>query len=509
MHPVDYIYRGHRLNPDAVAVEDGARGLSYSDLIGQVEAVACGLQALLPRPGGRIGVCAYNTIEHMVAILGVYAAGHVWVALNPRNAKPELDQIVATTGLDAVIVDEDCLDKFAIPDVPVILGRTTGAAENRSLAGFVHDHAGARPRLNTRPLDAAQTIKFTGGSTGRPKAVIQPYRAVNTSIATFLQLFGFDAGDVNLAAAPLTHGAAHYIIPILAVGGRHILIDQPKSGTLIDAFDRLGGTTAFMPPTMIYNILGDPAAGSADFSRVRHLHYGAAPMAPERIRQALDVFHGGLEVIYGQTEAPMLITGMTAAEFRDERNLRSVGRETLLMRTAIMGEDGEIMPPGETGEIVCRGDLLMSGYLDMPEATAETIVDGWLHTGDAGEMDDRGYLFIRDRLRDVIISGGFNVYPSDVEAAILQHPAVHDCIVFGVPDDKWGERVEVAVQVAPDAPFDPEALRAFVKERVGSVKTPKAVHVSDDLPKSGVGKVLRREAQRLFAPKDTAESKDA
>jgi fatty-acyl-CoA synthase len=249
---------------------------------------------------------------------------------------------------------------------------------------------------------------------------------------------------------------------------------------------------------MIYNILGDPAVGRADLSRVRHLHYGAAPMAPERIRQALDVFHGGLEVIYGQTEAPMLITGMTAAEFRDERNLRSVGRETLLMRTAIMGEDGELLPPGEVGEIVCRGDLLMTGYLDMPEATAETLVDGWLHTGDAGEMDERGYLFIRDRLRDVIISGGFNVYPSDVEATVVQHPAVHDCIVFGVADGKWGERVEVAVQVNPGAVFDADDLRAFVKARIGSVKTPKRVHVADELPKSGVGKVLRREAQRLF-----------
>ncbi len=502
MYPIDYVYRGLRLNPDAVAVEDGARGLSYAELVARVEAIAAGLQALLPAPGARVGVCAYNTIEHMLAVLGVYAAGHVWVALNPRNGKPELDLIAETTGLAAVIVDEDCLDRFTIPDVPLVLGKTGsgggGAADGRSLAGFVRDHAGARPRRNTLPLDAAQTIKFTGGSTGRPKAVVQPYRAINTSIATFVHMFGFDAGDVNLAAAPLTHGSAHYVIPILAVGGRHVLVDQPKAGTLIDAFDRLGCTTSFMPPTMIYNILGDPAVGRADLSRVRHLHYGAAPMAPERIRQALDVFHGGLEVIYGQTEAPMLITGMTAAEFADERNLRSVGRETLLMRTAIMGEDGDLLPPGEVGEIVCRGDLLMTGYLDMPEATAETIVDGWLHTGDAGEMDERGYLFIRDRLRDVIISGGFNVYPSDVEATVVQHPAVHDCIVFGVADDKWGERVEVAVQVNPGAAFDSDALLAFVKARIGSVKTPKRVHVADELPKSGVGKVLRREAQRLF-----------
>jgi len=222
-------------------------------------------------------------------------------------------------------------------------------------------------------------------------------------------------------------------------------------------------------------------------------------MAPEKIREALDAFNGGLGVIYGQTEAPMMIAAMGAEGFRDHRNLQSVGRETLLTRTAIRSEAGTFLPPGEVGEIVCRGDLLMTGYLDDPDETEKTIVDGWLLTGDVGMIDERGFLFIKDRLRDVIISGGFNIYPTDVEAALSAHPAVHDCVVFSVPDKKWGERVEAVIQLAVGQSFDQAAILAFVKERIGSVKAPKRLHVSEDLPKSAVGKVLRRKAREMFA----------
>ncbi len=498
MYPIDHLYRGFRINPDGIAVEDGTRGLTYRDLVARVEALAVALQDRHPAPSARIGICAYNTIEHMISILGAYAAGHVWVALNPRNGKPELDAIVETTGLDLLIVDADCLDRFTAPDdVPMILGRGGNAADGDTLDGLISANLGRRPRPNVVDRDAPQTIKFTGGSTGRPKGVLQGYRVVNSSVACYLHKFRFHAGDVNLCAAPLTHGSSHYILPILSVGGRHVLIDQPKAPALLAAIRDTGVTTSFMPPTMIYNVMGDPEAARMDFSRFVHLQYGAAPMPETRIRQALEMF-GGLEVIYGQTEAPMMITAMSADEFADERNLNSVGRETLLVNTGIMDPDGNLLPPGEDGEIVVRGDLVMTGYLDRPEETSKTIIDGWLHTGDAGAIDERGYLFIKDRLRDIIISGGFNVYPTDVEAALSQHPAIRDCVVFSVPDEKWGERVEAAVELLPETAFDEAAVLAATKELIGSVKTPKKLHVTDRLPKSAVGKVLRREARERF-----------
>jgi len=499
MYPIDYLYRGWRLRPEGVAIEDGTRGLTYAELVARVESLATALQAKLPTPQARIGICGYNTIEHVVAVLAAYAAGHTWVALNPRNGKPELDAIVGSTRLDLVIADENCLDKFTLPAAPLVLGKTDGKRNEETVAGLVATHAGQRPKRHERPLTALQTIKFTGGSTGRPKGVAQSYRVVNTSIASYLHHFRFDANDVNLCAAPVTHGSSHYILPILAVGGRHVLMEQPKAGAILDLVEQEGITTSFMPPTMIYAIMAEPSFAKRDVSSLAHLQYGAAPMPPDRIREARAKFPGGIEVIYGQTEAPMMITCMTAAEMADDANLASVGRATLLMDVAIMDDKGRLLPPGEMGEIVCRGDLMMNGYLDMPEETAKTIVDGWLHTGDAGTLDERGYLFIKDRIRDMIISGGFNVYPTDVEAALVQHPAVHECIVFGVPDDKWGERVEAAIQLKPGAAFDEANIAAFLKERIGSVKTPKKIHIAESLPRSAVGKVLRREARRIFA----------
>jgi acyl-CoA synthetase (AMP-forming)/AMP-acid ligase II len=498
-YPIDHLYKGHALDPAALAVEDGARGLSYAELVARVDALAAGLQTLFPAPGARIGVCAYNTIEHMVAVLGIYAAEHVWVALNPRNGNPELDAIIAATRPQAIIADENCLEHFTAGETPVILGRSEGAkAPGRSIADLISEHVGSRPVRRMPSLEAPQTIKFTGGSSGQPKGVIQPYRVVAASVASYLKLFGFERSDRNLCAAPLTHGSAHYVLPIFSVGGSHLLVDRPKAPALIDAFEHGGCTTAFMPPTMIYNMLNEPGLRARDFGSVRHLHYGAAPMVPERITQARQVFNNGLEVIYGQTEAPMLITGMTAAEFADARNLTSVGQASPLMEVRIVSPEGEVLQAGEMGEIVCRGPLVMTGYLDMPEETTKTIVDGWLHTGDAGLLDERGYLYIKDRIRDVIISGGFNVYPSDVEAALAEHPAVRECIVFSVPDEKWGERVEAALSLAPGRSFDERAILGFLRQRIGPVKTPERLHVADELPRSAVGKVLRREAQRLF-----------
>ncbi len=499
MFPIDNLYRGWRLRRDAVAVEDGSRSLTYHALVERVDALAAALQRRFPAPQARIGICGHNTVEHVLAMLATYAAGHVWVALNPRNGKAELDAIVAATALDLVITDEDCLDRLSPPPCPLVLGKTSARPDAETIEGLIAGAKGERPRRHDLPLAAVQTIKFTGGSTGRPKGVLQSYRVVNTSIASYRQHFGFDPNDVNLCAAPVTHGSSHYILPILAAGGRHVLLRQPKPGAILDAIEHSGVTTVFLPPTAIYSLLAEPGLERRSVASLRHLHYGAAPMAPERIREARAKFNNSLEVIYGQTEAPMMITAMTAAEFADERNIASVGRATFLMDVAIMAPDGAIVPPGEMGEIVCRGDLMMNGYLDMPEETARTIVDGWLHTGDAGTLDERGYLFIKDRLRDMIISGGFNVYPTDVEAELARHPAVHECIVFGVPDEKWGERVEAAVQLKSGAAFDEQAITAFLKQRVGSVKTPKKIHVTEALPKSAVGKVLRREARRLFA----------
>ena len=218
-------------------------------------------------------------------------------------------------------------------------------------------------------------------------------------------------------------------------------------------------------------------------------------MPVARIREAQRAFGPVIGSNYGQTEAPQVITWHSPADMMRDDLVASVGHASFLTRVAILDGDGKVLPAGEDGEVAVSGDLLMTGYLDMPEATAETLRDGWLRTGDIGALDAHGYLFLKDRVRDVIITGGFNVYPSDVEAALVRHPAVQQCVVFGVPDDKWGEAVTATVVLRPGARAAEAEIIAFAKQAVGSVKAPKRVHFSDTLPISGVGKVMRRIAR--------------
>jgi fatty-acyl-CoA synthase len=225
---------------------------------------------------------------------------------------------------------------------------------------------------------------------------------------------------------------------------------------------------------------------------LRHVVYGGAPMRPEKIRDAQACFGPVICTSYGQTEAPQVATFLPPEQMTGG-DLASVGPPTFLMQIGIFGSDGQALPNGGEGEIALRGDLLMTGYLNAPAETAKALRNGWLFTGDAGLLDERGYLFIRDRIRDVIITGGFNVYPSDVEVVISAHPGIVDCAVIGVPDDKWGEAVHAAIQIRPGSALDHAELAALIKHELGSVKTPKEIHVFESLPKSPVGKVLKAE----------------
>ncbi len=497
MLPIDLLYAAAARAPDAVAVETPDTSLSYAELVARVDALAAGLQALDPAPRSRVGICAYNTLEHLLALLATLAAGKVWIPLNARDAGEELDLKLEAARPSIVVVDEDCLGKLTADVGRRVIGRGGGDGAGDSVAGLIAAGGGRRPARGALDGEATQAIKFTGGSSGRPKGVLQPCRAWLTGAACMIHELGLSAADRYLMAAPLTHGTSCYVMPTLAVGGTLVLggaVMRPAD--VLEAFDRASITTTFIPPTVIYMMmaeLGDEARG---FPALTRLIYGGASMPPEKIREAQRVFGPVIGTNYGQTEAPQVITYLSPSNMMDARTVASVGHASLLTRVAILEPGGDaVLGPGEEGEIVVSGGLVMTGYLDMPDATDEVLRGGWLRTGDVGLLDERGFLFLKDRLRDVIISGGFNVYPSDVEAALVRHEAVHECVVFGLPDEKWGEAVHAAVVRRPGAEAaaaDEAALIEFAKRIVGSVKAPKAIHFKDDLPRSGVGKVLRR-----------------
>ncbi|MBU1361657.1 MAG: AMP-binding protein [Gammaproteobacteria bacterium] len=489
MYPIDFFYRAARLAPERAALVSGDRTLSYAQLRQQVDAVAGALQSLDATPGSRVGICAGNSVEHVVALLAVLASGKVWVPLNWRNPASELDRIVAFTTPSIVIAEPAHLGTLDLSQVDTVVTLGQPEAGTTALQDLLERFDGKAPQPHSRSRDEVQALKFTGGSTGTPKGVMQPYRAWVATIVNQIHAFGFDADDRYLVGAPVTHGTSTYLLPILAVGGCLVLPDDTKPATLLHTFRTQGITTTFMPPTLLYMLVAEAGTPSEHFPALKHLIYGGAPMPPEKIRRMRDFFGPVLETTYGQTEAPQVVSVMRADDFADESNWRSVGRQGLLTDMAIMGPDGQLLAVDEVGEIVVRGDLIMAGYWKMPEKTAETIVDGWLHTGDRGYVDARGYLYLRDRLREVVITGGFNVYPIDVESVLDQHPAVHESAVFGVEDDKWGEAVHAAVQCKRGASVTEAELIAFAKPQLGSVKTPKQIHFYEDLPRSVAGKV--------------------
>jgi acyl-CoA synthetase (AMP-forming)/AMP-acid ligase II len=485
MYPIDYLWRSACRHPDRPAVISPTGDLSFRQLADTVLQRAAALTALDPAPGSRVAVGAANSVDHLVAILAILAAGKVWVPLNPRNGDPELRRIVEFVEPALVLTDDDMLrrlDGVRPQPLPLDLLRTTAGDVDRVAMG-PQSAAGVS-------LDQPQAIKFTGGTTGFPKGVIQPLRAWITNIATQLHELGLTPEDRYLVAAPITHGTSTYMLPLLGAGGALVFPDYPKPAALLDAAERHGATVFFAPPTLILALVEEQRRAPRRLNALRYMVYGGAPMRPEQIRDAQSVFGPVLCTCFGQTEAPQIITFLPPAEMKDDR-LGSVGRTTLLTRVAILDKAGHPQPPGVEGEIAVHGDLVMGGYFKAEAETCKTLVDGWLRTGDGGMLDEHGYLFLRDRLRDVIITGGFNVYPSDVEVVLSAHPAVADCSVVGVPDAKWGEAVHAAVQLHPGMAVSTEELIALVKRELGSVKTPKQVHVFQALPRSAVGKVLK------------------
>lgn len=489
MQPIERFYAAVARTPHAVAVREDDRELTYAQLRAQVDAVACALQSQFPAPGVRIGICARNTTAHLTTLLGVYAAGHVWVPLSPRNGRVDLDAMIAAARPSMILADVASVDRFTPPGVPVWM-LDDAATGTVSLFALAAQHAGRTPVLHERADEDAQIIKFSGGSTGAPKPVVQSVRTLHAQADGLRDFFGFDASDVNLIVAPLTHGASCFVLPVLERGGCHVMLADTKPSQIFAAIARCGVTTMYAPPTLLYALMAHEGP-TPTLTSLRHVIYSAAPMTPERIRECQRFFGPVIETAYGQVEAPQIISAMRANELLDERNQLSVGRASSVATVAIMRADGSLSDANEEGEIVVRGPLLMSEYFERPEQTASTLVDGWLHTGDVGVLDERGYLFIRARLREIINTGGFKVFPGDVEASLARHPAVAECAVFGVPDAKWGEAVSAAVVLLADARTSREELIAHVKQELGSVKAPKHLWFVAQLDRNAAGKVSR------------------
>ena len=502
-----YLDKGASLGPEAPCLTLDGVSLSYGDVQDLSHAIARALARSGVRAGDKVAILSGNDARAFACVFGIARRGAVWCPINPRNTMAENRELLALFDCVALLYArsyEKIIDGLELPTLVCIDELEAWLGEGADFADT--------------PPDDTVIIAGTGGTTGRPKGVMLTDRNIETMTALTLMGYPFGpdtasargtaqgARPVYLAMAPLTHAAGVLCFPVMALGGEVVVMAKPDIGEFLALVEHHRVTHTFLPPTLIYMLLAHERLAATDLSSLRCFWYGAAPISPERLEQALTSIGPVMAQLFGQSEAPMMVSMLPPSEhFRADgsvarERLSSAGRPAPLVTVAIMAEDGTLLPPGERGEIVVRSSLVMTGYYKNPEATAEASRHGWHHTGDIGYLDDDNYLFIVDRAKDMIITGGFNVYSAEVEQALMAHPAVRDCGVVGLPDEKWGERVVAVVQPQAGAELSEAELVAFAKERIGSVKAPKQVHVWPDLPRSTVGKILKTTIRERLLP---------
>ena len=488
MNPIHALYDNLPAKAGRVAIHDGAITLTHAKLIAYVEAAANDLIQRGIGPGDRVGLCAANTWRHIVAYLAILRANAIWVPLNPRNGAGLNGELQRRAGLALTLHDTVSTAS---------LGQTRAALNIDDWIGQNPSGMPSPPPILDDPT-ATFAIKFTGGSTGTPKGVVQSQASASAAMASLNLFYAFTPDDVNLAVAPLTHGASHYILPVLAAGGAHVLLAEPsRENILAELKSRI--SIAFMPPTLIYLLMAETPFGPGDLPHLRHLTYSAAPMPPPRIAQAIARFGPVLGTLYGQTEAPMTISALAPEQMQNPDLHASVGQAFDGTPLGVLCDDGQVRTRNAEGEVVASGDLTATTYLNDPVQTAQVRHGDWLRTGDIGRLDADGYLFLLGRAKEMIISGGYNIYPAEVETALSSHPNVREVCAFGVQDATWGERLEAAVALHNPS-GDIGELIAFLRERIGSVRTPKALHRLDALPRNPVGKVVRADVIQMIHP---------
>lgn len=508
MRAIDFFDRSVELSPERICVRDDTAAMSYAE----VRQLSLRLAQRLVETGlveeAKVGVLCPNVAAVIPTILGVIRSGCSWLPVNARNSQADNVAILVNNDCDWLLYHSEY--EAVVGDLLAQCSRVQGAVcidragqFGPAMADWV---AGCDELLVERGLDRDHVYKLalSGGTTGTPKGVMHTNLNAQVMITSLLLAFPHSCPPVFLCAAPVTHAAGNLCLWILAAGGTVMLMRRADAGLLLANIERMRATTLFAPPTVIYNMLAHPDLGRFDYSSLEYFLYGAAPIAAPKLKLAIETFGLKMAQIYSQAEATMALTFLSREDhdvFDDpvrEQRLRSAGRPGPLVRIRIVDEEDRELPAGEPGELVVRSELVCKGYYKDPEATAAMLRDGWLLTGDVGYRDEAGFIYLVDRKRDLIISGGFNVYPGEVEQVISELPGVLDVSVVGAPDEKWGEAVVAVIAMRVGEQLTEDQVIGHCKRALGSVKAPKRVEFRDSLPKSPNGKVLKRKIREEF-----------
>ncbi|MBV6306935.1 AMP-binding protein [Candidimonas humi] len=512
-----FISRNARYWRDHTAIIFNDIRISYGQLDARSNRLASALLGLGLAKGDRVAIQAWNRPEIIELECALYKAGLVKVALNARLAPAELVETVNNADARVLLIDRAHMDSVMavageLPGIEhiVVIGAAYGQDEGRaqlpalapgrrsySYEGLLAAAADHNPDAEMQADDLA-VLHFTSGSTGKLKAAMQ---TVGNRLASLRKVvmgrMRADPGDVLALAGPITHASGMFMQPFLFQGGTILLHERFDPERFLAAAQQYRAKFTFMVPTMVNMLITHPSLHRYDLSALRQISYGGAPMAPARIREAWEALGPVLAQGYGAGETTGGMVMLSNADHGRAMQakpelLQSCGRPFGETEVRLLDDRGVPVPDGEIGEIAVRGPDVFAGYWREPELSAQALRDGWCHTGDLARSDEEGYLYIVDRKKDMIISGGFNVYPTEVEQALYQHPAVFEACVFGVPDDMWGESVKAAVVLKQGASVDAAALAAHCKALLADFKKPRSIEILDELPKNSNGKISRK-----------------
>ena len=509
MRLIDYFDKSVASHPSKVAfIQPDGSSLTYAQAHLQSQRIAAALHAAGVSGNGKVAVYSPNDARAFIATLGIFRSGRVWIPLNARNTVEDNTAFTNYTDVECLFY-HSCFDTEVgqlaanAPRLKLLVCLDDAGAHGRALSEFCADAALEVPELPDDQLRWCN-IFATGGTTGRSKGAVWTNQTWETLIANFwASTDATGPAPVHLCVAPMTHAAGVLALMLMPKAPTNVILEKADPAAILGAIETHGVTHLYLPPTVLYALLSCPELKTTNLSSLRLFLISAAPVAPERLRAAVETFGPVMAQAFGQAEAPFFLTFLSPEDHRKgveagAELLRSCGRPTMFSRVEIMDEQGSLLPPRSVGEIVARGNLVMKEYYKDPEATRAVSTFGWHHTGDIGFKDEDGYVYIVDRKRDMIISGGFNVFSTEVEARLLAHQCVQDCAVFGVPDEKWGEAVTAVVQLKTGTSVAPEELIAFCRSTLGGVKTPKKIEIWSILPRSPVGKILKRAIRDRF-----------
>ncbi|WP_428027894.1 class I adenylate-forming enzyme family protein [Altererythrobacter sp.] len=512
MRNIDYFDKQAALHPhrDLLITDQGR--ISYAQMQDLTHRIAGAMQdAGLEKQQG-VAIMSPNDPTVLMVMLGLWRADATWIPVNTRNALDANIQYlkyIRAAWLFYHSKEREQAMQVAeqVPTIEHLVCLDQADGDTPSLADFMRPEGAppvpdaGNPTGNGEDLVA---LIATGGTTGPAKGVCVPNRSWGTMLETIGNIMPVEGHPVFLATAPLTHAAGPFTMAGIAMGATVVVQSGFHADEFMAAIGEFGVTHTFLPPTAVYTLLARDDVRNFDYSSLRYFLLAGSACSPEKLKESVEVFGPVMCQSYGQTEFHLVTTWLSpevvaaAAAGDHPERLASCGQATYSVRVELMDDDGNIVPTGEVGEIVGRGSLVGAGYFELPEVNAETWVHGWHHTGDVGRRDEDGFYYIVDRKKDMIVTGGFNVFCTEVEAAVTEVPGVRECAAIGIPDEKWGEAVTALVVVDPANAPSEDAIKAHCKATLGSVKTPKHVYFRDALPRTAVGKFDKKAMRAEF-----------